>query len=104
MATQSFWRQQARLAITEATKDLPSDCDPAERKQTVDAAYPFGPRKYHPYKMWLIERRAYLAEFGLASSGKQPHETPLERLIRRGKEAEARGSSLKPNEYVERRP
>jgi hypothetical protein len=26
----------------------------------IDAAYPFGERKYWPYKQWLVERAAYL--------------------------------------------
>jgi len=31
--------------------------DHEELLRRIDAAYPFGERRYHPYKMWLEERR-----------------------------------------------
>lgn len=73
---------------------IPDDASLDERTRIIDAAYPFGQRKYHPYKMWLIERREYLEAYGYKSRGKPKHgsqivagqlvETPLERMMRRG--------------------
>lgn len=70
--------------IAEVHNDLPEDVSLEDRRKAIDAAYPFGPRKYYPYKMWLRERRAYLVKFGHKPRS-QPPETPLERLMRRGK-------------------
>ena len=81
--TDSYWRQQARAAIAEADETIPAAAPLADRKRAIDAAYPFGQRKYHPYKMWLVERRLYLARFGGNAPSKALHESPLERLMRR---------------------
>lgn len=43
-------RQAAAEGITNATEIL----------RLVDAAYPFGQRKYHPYQQWLKARRELL--------------------------------------------
>jgi 1,2-phenylacetyl-CoA epoxidase PaaB subunit len=50
----SHWRIQAATIIAkvlEDTKGRPED----ERRKAVSAAYPFGIRKHHPYKIWLDE-------------------------------------------------
>lgn len=88
------WRTEARKVISHAHSTIPQDATLDQRKAAIDGAYPFGQRKYHPYKMWLIERRAYLERYGYKSRGKPKHgahevggeryETPLERLMRRG--------------------
>lgn len=92
--TQSYWRLQSRGVIQSVHASLPDSATLKERQKAVDDAYPFGPREYHPYKMWLIERRAYLERYGYQSKAKPKHgknivageryETPLERLMRRG--------------------
>lgn len=60
-APKSQWRRAAIAAIgrvlNAATPGLLSD-DVALLK-AVDAAYPFGERKYLPYKMWLLERKLF---------------------------------------------
>ncbi len=50
---QSRWRQHARNVIL----DTLDQCGPAhdERVKAVRAAYPFGERAGHPYKIWLSE-------------------------------------------------
>jgi len=51
------WRNLCRTAIADAlrgTEALPED----EAVARIDAAFPFGERKYYPYKVWLEERRA----------------------------------------------
>ena len=54
----SIWRLAAREAIEKAIASLLADDLPGIKKM-VDAAYPFGLRANHPYKMWLSERRKY---------------------------------------------
>jgi hypothetical protein len=45
--------------------------DPAEIQRRVDAAYPFGPRAYHPYKQWLKARKELLRLPGSTSAADQ---------------------------------
>jgi len=55
----SSWRQIAQKTIAEvinASGHYPDGI--AEMIKEIDAAYPFGERRYHPYKMWLKERRS----------------------------------------------
>jgi len=50
------WRARATAAIRQSlatTKGRPVD----ERIAALDAAYPFGPRRMYPYKIWRVERR-----------------------------------------------
>lgn len=79
------WAGEARRVIYEAVKDIPEETPLKERKAVVDAAYPFGERKYFPYKMWLKERKAYLVKYGHKPQSKALVETPMERMIRRSK-------------------
>lgn len=60
----SDWNNRAAAAIHKALKES-SHLQAAERLKAVDAAYPFGARKYHPYKQWLKVRRMILAQHGL---------------------------------------
>lgn len=58
----SKWRRRARAAIEEVVRSLtPSGPhpSPSELLKLVDAAYPFGERKYEPYKCWLRERNLF---------------------------------------------
>lgn len=62
----SIWRVGARKAMQDAVEAI-GIMDPAllarrdEILTRVDAAYPFGERKYEPYKCWLKERRLLIA-------------------------------------------
>lgn len=60
-APESQWRRAAIAAIgrvlNAASPELLAD-DVALLK-AIDAVYPFGERKYLPYKMWLLERRLF---------------------------------------------
>jgi hypothetical protein len=50
------WRDKARPIIQKVLKDtkgLPEN----EIKKALYNAYPFGERRYHPYKIWLDEIR-----------------------------------------------
>ena len=61
----SKWRLAARQAIQGAIASAPPGAFPYELKKAIDAAYPFGQRENHPYKIWLSERRAYFCDLGI---------------------------------------
>ncbi|WP_089177301.1 hypothetical protein [Bosea sp. AS-1] len=71
------WRKVAREAIDKAHAGLDRDIAMKDRKAAIDAVYPFGPRMYHPYKIWLSERKAYLARWSDEPAG--PLLSPLDR-------------------------
>jgi hypothetical protein len=58
------WADQARAAISRVDESLPKDIGLEERKEAVDAAYPFSRRCHYPYKVWCRIRRAYLEQYG----------------------------------------
>ena len=77
----SDWGLKAAAAIFEAHKTVPEGADLKARKAIIDAAHPFGERRYYPYKAWLAERRRYLKKHGYLKPGKQVELTPLEALM-----------------------
>lgn len=67
--SESHWRKTSAAIIANAlaaTQGQPL----AKRIAAIDAAYPFGERRYHPYKMWLAERRVALDT--IEGYGKRP--------------------------------
>lgn len=51
------WRLRAREVIRKVIADNPGlRDDPRAMLKAIDAAYPFGMRRYTPYKEWLDER------------------------------------------------
>lgn len=52
MATNSRWRAVADEVIARVVSDNPGLPEDELRRKLSDA-YPFGMRKYHPYKIWL---------------------------------------------------
>jgi hypothetical protein len=71
----SRWRDYASKIISEVLAKYPEE-GPEQRK-ALREAYPFGPRKYHPYKVWLDEikrQRAVLKwkERALSTRGALP--------------------------------
>lgn len=48
------WREYARPIIAEVLKTTEGQTEKEIRKALRDA-YPFGERRYHPYKVWLDE-------------------------------------------------
>lgn len=58
------WREAARRTIqrvaNEAMRENPAPTD-AELRKRISDAYPFGPRQYHPYKIWLSEVKKYFS-------------------------------------------
>ncbi len=63
----SSWRRHSAPIITRIVAEFPEGPD---RKVALHDAYPFGERKYHPYKIWLDEiarqerRKPKLGTFG----------------------------------------
>lgn len=48
------WRTVAAQTVFKVIQSNP-DAKPEELRKLISAAYPFGERKYHPYKIWLDE-------------------------------------------------
>jgi hypothetical protein len=55
----SYWRRQAIPIIRRVIEEVGRDDERALRKALAEA-YPFGPRAYHPYKIWLDEIKKQL--------------------------------------------
>ncbi len=64
------WAETAANVIARVHSSLPDDATLADRKTAIDDAYPFGIRKYSPYKTWLRHRRLYLAKYGYGQDHK----------------------------------
>ncbi|RCJ20105.1 hypothetical protein A6S26_05135 [Nostoc sp. ATCC 43529] len=70
----SYWRERATAAIDEAIAGFPADLNNLNEQQkkelrcAIDASYPFGLRKNHPYQVWLDERRKAFYRLGLAEA------------------------------------
>jgi len=67
----SDWRSAAKAAILEAVAALPADATDAEQRKAISAAYPFGVRENHPYKVWLAEVRRYFGTYRPSESAKR---------------------------------
>jgi len=52
----SPWRDTARPLVAAALAATAGKPEREVRKALIEA-YPFGPRQYHPYKIWLDEIR-----------------------------------------------
>jgi hypothetical protein len=72
MSNASRWRIHSAQVINEAIRagKAASECSSDIRKR-VDAAYPFGMRQYHPYRIWLSARREAFAFHGLATDAER---------------------------------
>ncbi len=58
----SRWREHSVVVIERTLAALPADATTAEKRKAVSAAYPFGMRKYHPYKTWCAAVRQMLGK------------------------------------------
>lgn len=63
----SHWRSRARnvISVTKALAKQEGIADPNAILERVNAAYPFGVREYHPYRIWLDEVKKLKIELGL---------------------------------------
>lgn len=86
--TESRWRAHARATIARVisvARGENPDITHEELLLLIDAAYPFGERKYHPYQCWLSERKLWLEGSGTGMPRKTAsiadyNATPLFRL------------------------
>lgn len=67
-ARDSTWRQKAAPIIAKVIEQHRGEPESQVRK-ALREAYPFGPRRYHPYKMWLKEIRFQLGKEPLRRQG-----------------------------------
>lgn len=69
MTATSHWRRAADDVIRRVLSALPPTSTIAERRKALQAAYPFGERAHHPYRVWC---RAVCDWLG-APRRKNPH-------------------------------
>lgn len=55
------WSESADRVLAEVFAALPKDATDADVKRAVRDAYPFGPREYWPYTVWLQRVKAWKA-------------------------------------------
>lgn len=55
----STWRSQAATVIFDVIRQNPG-MEPKKLRKLISAAYPFGERKYYPYKIWCDEVKRQL--------------------------------------------
>jgi hypothetical protein len=68
---ESTWAERAALAIQRAYNIAREEGKTGDEiVKAIDAAYPFGERAMHPYKMWLKVRRRILSKLGLYQAKK----------------------------------
>lgn len=57
---ESRWRRLSREVIARTLAGLPPDADEKTTRAALRAAYPFGVREHHPYRMWCAEVKRVL--------------------------------------------
>jgi hypothetical protein len=68
----SHWRRIAAPIIANVLSDNAGK-PTAEVRAALRAAYPFGPRRYHPYRIWLDE---IAVQTGKRRPGPKPRQVP----------------------------
>lgn len=58
-----YWGDSARETIARVHATLPGGISFKDRKDAIRDAYPFGPRKYWPYRAWCKAQREYLRKY-----------------------------------------
>lgn len=69
------WRDQARPIIARVIAEVGTTDRPALRR-ALRAAYPWGQRQYHPYRIWCHEIRVQLGE--VEPQGRRPRVRAVE--------------------------
>lgn len=73
------WATTARAVMAKTLLDCQAaSMTPEATAKAIDAAYPFGDRSHHPYKVWLRERKEFFSRHGLPRNG--DHKTQRERV------------------------
>lgn len=58
----SSWRKYAAPIIAETIREMPDGATDKDLRRALRDAYPFGERKYWPYKVWCDEVRRQLGK------------------------------------------
>lgn len=78
------WLDRSWQVIDDVHRSLPENLSFDARQKAIQNAYPFGERKYHPYKMWLKAQRDYLRRYAPSDhDSKRFPLSPLERMMLR---------------------
>lgn len=58
------WKEKAERVIAEEYRAICASgiADQKDILRLINTSYPFGQRKYHPYKQWLAARREFIAK------------------------------------------
>lgn len=70
----SDWRRRAEEVARRTLAALPECATLSEQRRALRAAYPFGAREHHPYRVWCDVVRK---ELGLSRRGRDPYFGPL---------------------------
>jgi hypothetical protein len=78
MSKEGTWRASARPIIAEVLQKM-KDRPEGEIRKALKAAYPWGERKYHPYKIWCDEIRVQRGykRMGVKLAAKNPDQQKL---------------------------
>ena len=71
------WREHARPIIAAVIDRVGTD-DMKALRAALKEAYPYGPRRYYPYKTWCHEIRVQLGLVKMASRQREKAKQPCE--------------------------
>ena len=75
------WRDSALQAMFRVhAEQLQAGANPQQIADAIDKAYPFGERRYWPYKAWLSARKHFFALKGLPNKRTKPKHDLLTQL------------------------
>ncbi len=67
------WRDSALQVMFKVhAEQVQVGAKPQEIADAIDKAYPFGERKYHPYKVWLSARKWFFCLKSLPNKRNKP--------------------------------
>lgn len=61
----SRWQEASWEVMHTVRLGMKDETDLQKIADAIDAAYPFGERKYQPYKSWLFVRKAFFSRYSL---------------------------------------
>lgn len=75
------WRDSALQTMFHVhTEQLQAGANPQKIADAIDKAYPFGQRRYWPYKAWLSARKYFFALKSLPNKRNKPKDDLLTKL------------------------
>ena len=73
MTVESYWRTRANAVIGPLLLQAMAEGWSEKRlSEALNYAYPFGPKRYHPYQVWLSCRKEALQKLRLATQVPTP--------------------------------